>query len=123
MSYTANDLDGVRLADALPTAKVWGTRRKTLEALLKRNPKATLLNAHFQGGIGPATIAILLAAHAKAAGIAKARAHGILIGLCPCEFVEDNVGAEMAALVDDDCGPHIPGCAFVAEHGEEEVIP
>ena len=123
MSHTGRELSAVRLADALPGAKVWGTRRYTLEALLRAKPEADLLDARLAGGVGPATIRILL----KAAGIARAQAHGKAIGLCPCSFTEENVGTELAALVFDDCGPHIEGCAYVAEHGEdgsaEEVGP
>lgn len=126
-SHLSGDLAGIPLAAALASAHLYGARHRILDELLAAKPGADLLDAHMMKGIGRNTIWILRNAYTKAQGIARARAHGIAIGLCPCEFEESNVGAEIAALVDDDCGEHIPGCAFIAEHGvedrAEEVMP
>lgn len=43
---------------------------------------------------------------------------GRWIRVCPCSWTAETVG-DVAALTEIDCGPrHIPGCTFIAEHGE-----
>jgi hypothetical protein len=63
-SFTCGELDDVRIADVRWELRLlWKGARKALQALLERQPDATLLDAYlFCKRVGPKSIAKLMAA-------------------------------------------------------------